>query len=488
MNERLSLREILSRYDANQLNHLIGTKWGIRFKGKDDYVQFYLEKLSMDCYIKGVLKKLSKDEVELLKLLAIRGAPTDESSLKKMQDGGKWSFVGAVTNLMSYFLVYSSKEQYYVPEEMIEPLKKAMCMKEMDVRSICDKDIRGLTVKGNAVYDILAILWAGATGGIELTQKDEMQKYALEKVLSLMNSTDSAKEEKMRTYLRFLIEKGILYRKKDRLMTNADLAKKLLEGDKSAVMRRLVSECSDIAVLKYGMYSFRSIKGIDEFLEEVFKLDANSWYDLETTADRLKNDGIKSGNTARWVFLPKEDIETFLVILGWFNFLIVAETNDGRRAIRLRDREEMSEEKFLIVNPNFEVTLFLDRAKLSDAFALLSYGEIDSVEVATNERLKKELVISGSAMFGDPIPMLRKHSMKPMPKNVEVYIKEWLDNRKTVEIKNVKLLVFDKVSQLNEIVLKYPGTLKKMGPKTAIIEKDEVIEELKREGYSLLGN
>jgi len=91
-------------------------------------------------------------------------------------------------------------------------------------------------------------------------------------------------------------------------------------------------------------------------------------------------------------------------------------------------------------------------------------------------------------MFGDPIPMLRKHSMKPMPKNVEVYIKEWLDNKKTVEIKNVKLLVFDKVSQLNEIVLKYPGTLKKMGPKTAIIEKDEVIEELKREGYSLLGN
>jgi hypothetical protein len=140
------------------------------------------------------------------------------------------------------------------------------------------------------------------------------------------------------------------------------------------------------------------------------------------------------------------------------------------------------------VNPNFEVTLFLDRAKLSDAFALLSYGEIDSVEVATNERLKKELVISGSAMFGDPIPMLRKHSMKPMPKNVEVYIKEWLDNRKTVEIKNVKLMVFDKVSQLNETALKYPGALKKIGPKTAVIEKDEVIEELKREGYSLVGN
>jgi len=472
----MSLREILSNYNANQLNHLVGTRWGIRFKGKGDYIQFFIEKLSMDSYIKGVLRRLSADEIELLRFMVIKGEAVSEDILKKMHDS-RWSFEGAVTALMSYFLVYSCGDRYFVPEELIGPLKKALNIEEKNFRVI--PEVSRCLVKGNLAYDILSILWFGATRGIELTQRGEPLKYSAEKIMQMMNSSDEFKEAKFRTCVRFLLNSGALCRSGDKLVTDLDSAEKLLAGSDVDVMTRVVSECDAIAIPGNGSYTFKQIKGADEFLQVLqLKLEKNRWYEVEPTVESIRRDAIKEGKTDRWV--SSSEMETYILFLSWLGMLTFGESADGRKAFRLEERKFRIEKKFIVINPNFEITLFLDRADLFEALNVMCCGNVERIDIITMVQLDREIL--GSAHIDNPLAWLKKVSMKPVPNNVEIYIREWLASKKTAVIKKATMIFFDKKSYLDEIAIKYPELIERLSPKVAIID-EKLIEKLKKEGY-----
>ncbi|MDY6985382.1 MAG: hypothetical protein SVE93_03125 [Candidatus Thermoplasmatota archaeon] len=489
---KTSLREILSCYNANQLNHLVGTKWGIRFKGKGDYVQFYIEKLSMDSYIRGVLRKLSDDEIDLLRVMVIKGEPVSEEVLKKVHES--YAFVGAITTLMSYFLVYSCGDQYYVPEELIDPLKSALDIEEKKFAVI--SDVSKYVVKGDLAYDLLAILWFGATNGIELTQRDEPQKYSTEKILQTMNSSDEYKEAKLRTFLRCLFNKGVLCRRGNRLATDIKAAEKLLKGSERDVMSRLVSECDTIATLSHGSYTFRQIKDAADFLNAILKLERNRWYEVGSTIEGIKTEAIKAGDTGRWV--SADDIDSYILFLSWLGFISLAESREGKKALRVefedgehnnRNADENGDnnkigKKFIIINPNFEVTIFLDKADLSEALKVMCCGNVEHVDVATRVQLNRDSIILASSYIDNAVAYLKKLSMKPIPHNIEVYIKEWLSSKKTAVLKRATLMFVNKKSYLDELTIKYPEELTRLSPKVAIID-EKMVEKLKKEGYLL---
>jgi hypothetical protein len=470
------MREILSHYDANQLNHLVGTKWGIRFKGKGDYVQFYLEKLSMDSYIKGVLRKLSDDELELLKLMVIREDPVSEDILKKIN---KWSFVGAMSTLMSYFLVYSYDDQYYVPEELIEPLKRVLNIEEKSPATV--SEIGRYMVKGNLAYDMLAILWLGATSGIELTQRGEIQKYSAEKLMQIMNSSDEFVEAKMRTCIRYLLDAGALRKKDGRMITNMEVTERILKGSDIEVLQRFASECESIAVLVQGSYVFRQVKGVHELLQILCGLERGVWYDLDSTIDELRRGAIRNGKTERWM---SGDMNDYMLFLGWLGFITLAESTDGKKAFRVDDREGGIECRFIIINPDFEITTFVDSADLFDAFRVMCCGVVEHIDVATRVRLGKEQVILASTYLDNPVSYLKRLSMKPVPDNVEIYVREWLCSKKTATIRRATIISVEKRSYLDEIVIKYPENVERISPRKAIID-DCILEKLREEGYAL---
>ncbi len=472
----MSLREILSNYNANQLNHLVGTKWGIRFKGKGDYIQFFIEKLSMDSYIRGVLRRLSADEIELLRFMVIKGEAVREDVLKKMHDS-RWSFEGAMTALMSYFLVYSCDNKYFVPEELIDPLKKALNIEEKNFRII--PEISRYLVRGNLAYDILSILWFGATNGIELTQRDEPLKYSAEKIMQMMNSSDEFKEAKFRTCIRFLLNSGALCRSGNRLVIDLDSTEKLLAGSDIEVMNRVVSECDAIAVLSNGSYTFKQIKGADEFLQVLLlKLEKNRWYEVEPTVESIRRDSIKEGRTARWI--SSSEMEAYILFLSWLGILAFGESVDGRKAFRVEERKSKIEKKFIVINPNFEITLFLDKADIFEAFNVMCCGNVERIDIITMVQLDREIL--ASAHIDNPIAYLKKISMKPVPNNVEIYMKEWLTSKKIAVVKKATVIFFDKKSYLDEITIKYPDLIERLSPKVAIID-EKLIEKLKKEGY-----
>ncbi len=489
---KTSLREILLCYDANQLNHLVGTKWGIRFKGKGDYVQFYIEKLSMDSYIRGVLRKLSDDEIDLLRFMVIKGEPVSEEVLKKIHEN--YAFVGAITTLMSYFLVYSCGDQYYVPEELIDPLKNVLDIEEKKFAVV--SDVCKYVVKGDLAYDLLAILWFGATNGIELTQRDEPQKYSTEKILQIMNSSDEYKEAKLRTCLRYLLNRGVLCRRGSRLVTDIKAAEKLLKGSERDVMKRLVSDCDAIAIFSNGSYTLRQIKDAADFLKAILKLERNRWYEVGSTIEGMRTEAIRAGDTGRWV--SADDINSYILFLSWLGFISLAESREGKKALRVEFEDEehnsrnndenngnnTTSKKFIVINPNFEVTMFLDKADLSEALKVMCCGNVEHVDVATRAQLNRDSIIIASSYINNVVAYLKKLSMKPIPHNVEVYIREWIDSKKTAVLKRATLMFVEKKSYLDELMIKYPEELTRLSPKVAIID-EKMIEKLKKEGFLL---
>jgi len=485
--ERIKLRDILSKYSVNQLNHLIGSKWGIRFKGKEDPVQFYLEKLCMECYLKNVFKRLSKNEIELLKLLVIRDEPTSEDCIRGIiYEDKSWAFASSISNLMFYFLIYSSNDCYYVPEELVEPIRKTLGITERKMTIYTDEGIKSSVIKGDVVLDVLAILWYATQNGIEVTQRGEVQKYSMDKLMSIMNSNDKRREPKLRTYLRFLISLGFLHKKENRMCVNHEEVGSLLSGGREELINRILGSCSEMAKLSQGgFYTFKSLRGVNGFLDEFYKLDKNLWYDLDDAIEILKGTAIKKGVSDQWVSLKKEDLKDRVEFLSWLNLCNLSLTKNNRVAFRIRNLKSTAEDKFLIVNPNFEVTLFLDMAEPYEAYKVMVFGSLEKVDVATTISLSKEILWKNLETFGNPLTLFKKHSMKEIPQNVEIYLKEWIENYRSVQIKNAKLLIAEKKSMLDELIIKYPEFLSRVGPKVAMIENEDLIENLKKEGIKI---
>ena len=480
--EMLSLREILSNYSVSQLNHLVGTRWGIRFRGKDNGVDFYLEKLTMNCHMKNVLRKLSDDEIELLRFLAIRSDPTDEDTIKTLLFENKnGNFFTSIASLMALFMVYSTNGVYYIPEELVESVKRVLGVVEQAAVTYCDNDIAKSISGGNFVYDLTAILWS-ASRGIELTQMGDMQKTSMERIISRISSGDADAEAKVRMYTGYLESTGALIRRNKTLVLSVERALALLDeenpGEEFVKMRRVMVKTGDAPVSK-------SLKGVHEFYEGLIGLKRGVWYDLERTINNLVSEGIKSGIKDKWVSLPIEDLMDMIVLLSWANLCSMAETTNDRKTFRMLSTEGDKDERFLLVSPNFEVTLFMDRAKPREAFEVMLFGDPGRVEVMTNLKLSREEVWRGFELRGDIIKILRAHATRKLPENVTIYLKEWMESYKTVSLKMANVLFFKKREELDEMLLKYPDAFERIGPKTAIAEGEQTIKLLSEEGYVL---
>jgi hypothetical protein len=120
-----------------------------------------------------------------------------------------------------------------------------------------------------------------------------------------------------------------------------------------------------------------------------------------------------------------------------------------------------------------------------EAYKVMVFGSLEKVDVATTIRLSKEILWKNLETFGNPLMLFKKHSMKEIPQNVGIYLKEWIENYRSVQIKNAKLLIAEKKSMLDELIIKYPEFLSRVGPKVAMIENEDLIENLKKEGIEI---
>ena len=135
--------------------------------------------------------------------------------------------------------------------------------------------------------------------------------------------------------------------------------------------------------------------------------------------------------------------------LGWLGVLEVGESEDGIEVLRFHDRgadivgvkkpegeEEAEQEEAppeeegcLVVQPNYEVMLFLDSAPLEVLFYLYHIGTRDKLaDRVANFRLTAESVQWGfsNGLDADTIlEILNKYSHAPVPDTVEFQLKDW---------------------------------------------------------------
>ncbi|MFB6264309.1 MAG: helicase-associated domain-containing protein, partial [Bradymonadaceae bacterium] len=145
---------------------------------------------------------------------------------------------------------------------------------------------------------------------------------------------------------------------------------------------------------------------------------------------------------------PTEYIEAVLDRgLKWLGALEVGESEDGVEVLRFRDRgadvvglkekadvddregPEQDEDGCLVVQPNYEVMLFLERAPLEILYYLYHIGERDKLaDRVANFSLTAESVQWGYSHGLDAetvLEILENYSHSPIPDTVEFQLKDW---------------------------------------------------------------
>lgn len=174
---------------------------------------------------------------------------------------------------------------------------------------------------------------------------------------------------------------------------------------------------------------------------------------------------------------PRDYIEAVLDRgLGWLGVLEAGESDDGVEALRFHDRgadivgvkkEDSDDEKAppadedeggcLVVQPNYEVMLFLDSAPMDVSYYLYHIGTRDKLaDRVANFRLTAESVQWGFSHGLDSekiLEILNTYSHAPVPDTVEFQLKDWERVHKQLQLyANGVLLRHSDADQLDLIL------------------------------------
>jgi hypothetical protein len=189
----------------------------------------------------------------------------------------------------------------------------------------------------------------------------------------------------------------------------------------------------------------------DQLLEDIRALEVEDhWCDVEMIVAILVR--LDRGFIGQAVDVPPEVFVRAVLEVGlhWHGWAALGTTSEGRRAIRLTksgqrlfaesswDAPPEQKVPSLVVQPNMEVTVFLQEVDLADLYKLQQVGErrqlSDHAAIYEVMALKTQRAYSRGLSSDDLIEFLEKNGRTPLPDNVAYVLRDWQRVQKKVTL------------------------------------------------------
>jgi hypothetical protein len=136
---------------------------------------------------------------------------------------------------------------------------------------------------------------------------------------------------------------------------------------------------------------------------------------------------------------------------------------------------EPAEEKFLVVQPNFDVLAYLDRASAASAAFLGQISEVGAGGAIRTGRLTQGGVywaLEDGVQPTGVVEFLRQHSQSELPANLVRSLSDWFARRETLAVRTgLTVRAFRSPAERDAYLGRHPGSA--CGTHFAIVQRDE---------------
>ncbi|MHC1635817.1 MAG: helicase-associated domain-containing protein [Candidatus Methanospirareceae archaeon] len=463
MAPKIKVEDRLKKLNVNAIIE-VASLWGIEIKGdvrgkerKKELIKEVLKGMQEEQRVKAVLESLSDREMEILGLFAMNNWSLGKGELYM------WNIMEeelgiSPSTFPSYYRYYPSHIKgllgrllivktrydhtitYVVPEDFREAISQEFSS-EIDIKvDIRESEIKNRRDEAYNFLDDIFLFLSYAAKGIPLTPSlQQIPKKVMDEII------DKMKEPTLVRFNLLLAVCDVL-----QLVKTTSLGKKhflvTTENVKDFFMRSRTERVLYILQALSEVY----YSGIERrILEEIGKLEADTWYDRSLFLKRLR--GVLFKEKAReWANINKKTLDRVFSHLIWLG-LIETGIFEDRVVFRVKrsffgvKEDEGGKEGGIVVQPNFEVIAFPETPD-DILFALSYFAEIKSVDRAKVYMLTKNSILDAidKGIGVEKIEeFLRKNARNEIPQNVLYSIREWAASYGRITIKKGVFLETD---------------------------------------------